>query len=247
MDVPGSDAALLNAIRSGDPGAYDVLRARHGAAARRLARYLPRGGAAADDVVDWSFTQVLDAIRRGGGPTDAFRPYLLTATARAARDCAAGEAAPVPADDQDIPAPGQLPRGNGRDPVVAAFLALPERWRAVLWHTEVEGAAPAAVASLFGLSADGAAELAARAREGLGRSLDIGAAETGGAGLDDLTAALRASVAPLVLGPGTTAYLADAANGAIGAADSAAAGGAAGYATVGNGATDSRGDCPRCD
>jgi DNA-directed RNA polymerase specialized sigma24 family protein len=238
VDVPGSDAALLNAIRSGDPGAYDVLRARHGAAARRLARYLPRGGAAADDVVDWSFTQVLDAIRRGGGPTDAFRPYLLTATARAARDCAAGEAAPVPADDQDIPAPGLLPGGNSRDPVVAAFLSLPERWRAVLWHTEVEGTAPAAVASLFGLSAEGTADLAASAREGLGRSLDIDGPEAGGVGLTDLTGALRASVAPLVLGPATTAYLADAANGAIGATDSAAASGAVGYVPAGDGAAD---------
>jgi DNA-directed RNA polymerase specialized sigma24 family protein len=229
VDVPGSDAALLNAIRSGDPGAYDVLRARHGAAARRLARYLPRGGAAADDVVDWSFTQVLDAIRRGGGPTDAFRPYLLTATTRAARDCAAGEATPVPADDQDLPAPGQLPGGHSRDPVVAAFVSLPERWRAVLWHTEVEGSAPAAVAPLFGLSPEGAAALAASAREGLAASLDVGDPDDHESGLPDMGGALRTSVAPLVLGAGTAAYLADAASGAIGESEGTAAGNGAAY------------------
>ena len=111
----GSDAALINAIRSGDPGAYDVLRSRHGAAARRLASHLPHGPATVNDVVDWAFVQVLEAIRRGGGPTDAFRPYLLTAVQRAARDCAAGENSPIPTDDQDIPDPGQLMTAPAED------------------------------------------------------------------------------------------------------------------------------------
>jgi len=187
VSVPGSDAALINAIRSGEPGAYDVLRSRHGAAARRLASHLPRGQATVNDVVDWAFVQVLEAIRRGGGPTDAFRPYLLTAVQRAARDCAAGESSPIPTDDQDIPDPGQLmtggPAGNGREETgtggatgpaaIAAFMSLPERWRAVLWHTEVEDAAPAAVASLFGLGAAEAADLADRAREGMAQNAGI--------------------------------------------------------------------------
>jgi DNA-directed RNA polymerase specialized sigma24 family protein len=213
VSVPGSDAALINAIRSGDPGAYDVLRSRHGAAARRLASHLPRGQATVNDVVDWAFVQVLEAIRRGGGPTDAFRPYLLTAVQRAARDCAAGENSPIPTDDQDIPDPGQLmtggPAGNGREETgtggatgpaaVAAFMSLPERWRAVLWHTEIEDAAPAAVASLFGLGAAEAADLADRAREGM--------AQNAGIEPDDVHAVLRHAVAPAVLGAGAAGYL----------------------------------------
>jgi DNA-directed RNA polymerase specialized sigma24 family protein len=203
VSVPGSDAALINAIRSGDPGAYDVLRTRHGAAARRLAVHLERGQASVDDVVDWAFVQVLEAIRRGGGPTDAFRPYLLTAVQRAARDCAAGESTPIPTDDQAIPDPGQLsPAAAGTRPAaVAAFMSLPERWRAVLWHTEIEGAAPAAVASLFGLDAAEAADLADRARDGMAQS----------AGLDPggVHAVLRNAVAPAVLGGGATGYLDD--------------------------------------
>ncbi|HEY2288628.1 MAG TPA: hypothetical protein VGH88_23040 [Streptosporangiaceae bacterium] len=228
--MPGSDAALINAIRSGDPGAYDVLRSRHGAAARRLAGHLPHGQATVNDVVDWAFVQVLEAIRRGGGPTDAFRPYLLTAVQRAARDCAAGESSPIPADDQDIPDPGQLPVGgpapatgaagasraggaggtSGTDraasaggatgeAAVTAFMSLPERWRAVLWHTEVEDAAPAAVASLFGLGAADAADLAARARDGMAQNAGI---EPGG-----VHAVLRHAVAPAVLGSGAAGYL----------------------------------------
>jgi DNA-directed RNA polymerase specialized sigma24 family protein len=225
VSVPGSDAALINAIRSGDPGAYDVLRSRHGAAARRLASHLPRGRATVNDVVDWAFVQVLEAIRRGGGPTDAFRPYLLTAVQRATRDCAAGESSPIPTDDQDIPDPGQLmtggPAGNGETAgadgtagngggaagttgatgpaAVAAFMSLPERWRAVLWHTEIEDAAPAAVASLFGLGAADAADLAARAREGM--------AQNAGIEPDGVHAVLRHAVAPAVLGTGAAGYL----------------------------------------
>jgi hypothetical protein len=51
--------------------------------------------------------------------------------------------------------------------VTRAFGRLPARWRAVLWQLEVEGKAPAAVAPMFGLSANGVSALAMRAREGL--------------------------------------------------------------------------------
>ena len=47
------------------------------------------------------------------------------------------------------------------------FGGLPERWQAVLWHTEVEGMDPHQVAPLIGLSPTGAAALWQRAREGL--------------------------------------------------------------------------------
>ena len=51
--------------------------------------------------------------------------------------------------------------------IARAFASLPERWQAVLWHTEIEGARPADVAPLLGLTANGVAALAYRAREGL--------------------------------------------------------------------------------
>src|SRR5437870_1204886 len=46
-----SDADILNAIRSGDPVAYGLLRRRHMPAARRLAQFLLNGSAAAEDAV----------------------------------------------------------------------------------------------------------------------------------------------------------------------------------------------------
>ena len=51
--------------------------------------------------------------------------------------------------------------------VTRAFGRLPARWREVWWQLEVEGKAPAAVAPMFGLSANGVSALAMRAREGL--------------------------------------------------------------------------------
>jgi DNA-directed RNA polymerase specialized sigma24 family protein len=215
LRVPASDAELLNTIRSGDPGADALLRRRHAAAARRLAGQLASGPAAADDLVASVFTCVLDAIRRGGGPTDAFRPYLLTAVRRAARGSFSGDRAEIPADEQQIPDPGQPfdPAAAGQDaaPLVAAFMSLPERWRAVLWHAEIEQAAPSKVAPLLGLDARGVTELAARAREGLRQAyLQPQATGTGSehGGIAGIGAALRSSVALLVLGDAAAAYLA---------------------------------------
>ncbi|MFJ8169402.1 RNA polymerase sigma factor [Streptomyces sp. NPDC094473] len=51
--------------------------------------------------------------------------------------------------------------------VAAAFRALPERWRAVLWHSVVEEEPAAKVGTLLGLTPSGVASLTARAREGL--------------------------------------------------------------------------------
>jgi DNA-directed RNA polymerase specialized sigma24 family protein len=253
VSVPDSDAELLNAIRSGDLGAFDLLRARHETAARSLAGNLEADPAAAADLVARAFDRVLEAIRRGGGPTDAFRPYLLTAIRRAALDAGGGESTGIPADEQQIADPGQLladptAADLADSPVVAAFLALPERWRAVLWHTEIEGATPAEAASVLGLPAPGVAELADRARDGLAREyLQLQKAAGGGehADLGDVGAALRSTVAPVILGETATAYLAGLAHpaaaagapaGGIPAGGIPASGGLAGGALAGENA-----------
>ena len=56
--------------------------------------------------------------------------------------------------------------------IARAFASLPERWQAVLWHTEIEGARPADVAPLLGLTANSVAALAYRAREGLRQAME---------------------------------------------------------------------------
>ncbi len=167
-----SDAELIAAIKSGDMAAYGDLYRRHVAAAQGLARQLMRGPAEVDDVVAETFSKVLDLMRRGGGPQDAFRPYLLTSVRRVAYDRYRGERRNVVTDEIEAFDPGQpfidpAVAGLERSLIARAFLSLPERWRAVLWHTEIEGAKPADVAPLLGLTANGVAALAYRAREGL--------------------------------------------------------------------------------
>ena len=172
VTASASDAALLAAVRSGDASAYGMLYERHACAARRLARQIVTTPDDADDVVAETFARVLYAIRGGNGPVEAFRPYLFTAARRVAIDFVSGQRRQIPTDDADLPDPGE----PFDDPVVAdlersiisrAFWSLPERWRAVLWHTEVEDAKPADVAALLGLSANGVSVLRRRAREGL--------------------------------------------------------------------------------
>lgn len=170
--LPPSDIDLLTASRSGDKDAYATLYERHVPAARALARQLVRGRAEADDVVAEAFAKVLAQLRRGRGPDGAFRPYLLTTVRRAAIDRLRAEGKLVVSGEMEAFDPGV----RFADPAVAklertmiarAFASLPERWRAVLWHTEIEGARPAEVAALLGLTANGVAALAYRAREGL--------------------------------------------------------------------------------
>ncbi len=252
--LPPSDADLIAASRSGDGTAYATLYRRHAAAARNLARQLVRGQAEADDVVAETFAKILDLLRRGGGPEGAFRPYLLTAVRRAAYDRHRAERRQIVTDQMEAFDPG-VPFA---DPAVAdlertmiarAFASLPERWQAVLWHTEIEGARPAEVATPLGLTANGVAALAYRAREGLRQAYlqvhlsgaartecrpvaaKLGAYVRGGlakrdaamvaghldqcadcrrifAELGDVNVALKAIVAPVVLGPAAAAYLA---------------------------------------
>ncbi|MER5650079.1 zf-HC2 domain-containing protein [Streptosporangium sp. NPDC002524] len=69
--------------------------------------------------------------------------------------------------------------GLERSPVARAFLSLPERWQFVLWHAEVERLRVEDVGLLLGLTVNGAAALAHRAREGTRQAcLRIHLAET---------------------------------------------------------------------
>ncbi|PRX98176.1 sigma-70 family RNA polymerase sigma factor [Allonocardiopsis opalescens] len=167
-----SDAELIAEIRRGDPDPYGILYQRHVTAARGLARQLVRGESEVDDVVSEAFARVLGVIKRGAGPHDNFRAYLLTSLRRIAYDRFRGERRQIVTDDverldQDVPFVDPALDGLERSLIAQAFLSLPERWRTVLWHTEIEGGKPAEVAPVLGLSSNGVAALAYRAREGL--------------------------------------------------------------------------------
>ncbi|MEV5326448.1 sigma-70 family RNA polymerase sigma factor [Nonomuraea sp. NPDC052634] len=166
-----SDAELLQAVREGNAAAYGQLYERHVVAARAMARQLVRS-AEAEDVVAEAFTKILDLVGRGGGPDTAFRTYLLTVVRRTVHDRSRVESRQVSSGeieqyDPGVPFIDPALAGLEKSLIARAYLSLPERWRAVLWHTEVERLKPADVAPLLGLSANGVAALAYRAREGL--------------------------------------------------------------------------------
>lgn len=176
-EVPhsASDAALIEAVRRGDTGAYGLLYERHLGAARRAATALAPTHAEREDLVAEAFTRVLRVLRSGHGPTDEFRAYLLVTMRNTAINAHRRNGAVSPyADVPETPmvSSGVDPVGNRLHAEVAAeaFASLPERWRTVLWHTEVEGKTPVAVARILGMTPNGVAALAYRAREGLRRA-----------------------------------------------------------------------------
>lgn len=171
-----SDAELIAAVRLGDPEAFGVLYQRHATAARTVAGQYLRSPGEADDAVADAFTKVLAILSGGGGPDIAFRAYLFTVVRRVAFETVNGSRRTQPTDDMAAfeSALGPLAsteepalQGFERTTVAQAFRSLPERWQSVLWYSEVEGLAPAAIAPILGLTANGAAALAYRAREGL--------------------------------------------------------------------------------
>ena len=165
------DAQLIAAVRKGDVSAFGVLYQRHLVSAKRAAACLASTPAEREDLVAEAFTRVLRMLREGRGPDEEFRPYLLvTLRNTAIRSSTRGAPVSLYADVPDV-----HPVTDG-DPVIDrwhadvaadAFASLPERWRMVLWHTEIENESPATVAPLLGMSPNSVAALAYRAREGL--------------------------------------------------------------------------------
>src|SRR5207248_3347704 len=109
----------------------------------------------AEDLVAEAFARVLDALRAGRGPDSAFRAYLLTTLRHVAYDKARRDRRLELAPDVTVVAAVEKVSVPFRDTAVAsleqslaarAFARLPERWQAVLWHTEIEGQLPAEVA-----------------------------------------------------------------------------------------------------
>ncbi|MFH8732692.1 sigma-70 family RNA polymerase sigma factor [Streptomyces sp. NPDC017964] len=185
-ETPPADADLIARMRSGDDTAYEELYRRHSAAVRRYARTCCRDAHTADDLTAEVFARMLQAVRGGSGPEHAVRAYLLTTVRRVAagwtksakrehlvEDFAvfaqqAARSSEVSDDDTlDLGADVLAMHEAEQSMAMQAFRSLPERWQAVLWHTEVEDESPSEVATLFGLDANGTRVLAKRAREGL--------------------------------------------------------------------------------
>ncbi|MBR8642432.1 sigma-70 family RNA polymerase sigma factor [Streptomyces tuirus] len=185
-ELPPSDAELIDRMRAGDDTAYEELYRRHAQAVRRYAWTCCRDAHTADDLTAEVFARMLQAVRGGSGPEHAVRAYLLTSVRRVAASWTrsarreqlvddfavfatqSARASDLPEDDSlEVGADVRAMHEAERSMAMRAFRSLPERWQAVLWHTEVEDESPSEVATLFGLDANGTRVLASRAREGL--------------------------------------------------------------------------------
>lgn len=168
IDSETSDDELVRATRAGDSRAYGVLWDRHAPAALRAARSIT-SSIDPEDLVSEAFAKTLSAIRNGGGPTDAFRPYIFAAVRSAAatwggkqKDLTLEYIDELPVDESD----DSLDLLSDRALLAAAFKDLPERWRTLLWYLEVEGMKPREIAPLMGMTPNAVSVLASRAREG---------------------------------------------------------------------------------
>lgn len=175
-DAPQHQADGTLALRAaeGDREALEELYRRHARTAMRVAYRVTGNIHDAGDAVSDAFARVMQALPKGQLATPGhFRSYLLTTTRHAAVDVLRRGGRTVPtADDpepaQTIPGPAEVFIDATDSALVsAAFRALPERWRSVLWLTEVEQIPAREAAGMLGVSPNGVAQLAVRARNGL--------------------------------------------------------------------------------
>ena len=175
-----SEAEVLRRVRDGDTATYGVLYERHLGAARRLARSLLADASDADDVVAEVFAATFAAMRKGRGPADDFRSYVLTSVRRecqrtwrrGGRQRPGGEQvidlAAARAGDRD-----EIEQHTEDEVVHHAFASLPPHMREVLWASEVENLSHADIAARTGSTSAAVAQLIVRARRLLGeRYLD---------------------------------------------------------------------------
>ncbi|WP_157013158.1 sigma-70 family RNA polymerase sigma factor, partial [Microbacterium ginsengisoli] len=177
-DARRSDAALLLQARDGDAAAWGQLWSRHHPAAISAARAQGVTEADAEDLAQEAFARVQEAVQRGNGPTEAFRPYLFTTVRRLAWRHLERAGVEPTSDPRGLDAlaptvdspEDQAVALSDRDAIVRAFRSLPIAWQEVLWLTAVEGRGPRDAAPLLGLRPTAVANLSRRAREGLKRA-----------------------------------------------------------------------------
>ncbi|TPW73512.1 sigma-70 family RNA polymerase sigma factor [Schumannella sp. 10F1B-5-1] len=169
--VQPSDAELIELARSGDRGAFGDLWRRHYRPGARVARQIT-SSIDADDLVSEAYVRIYQRVLAGGGPTGAFRPYLYTTIRNLAASWGSAQSREVDVEAMDEVEDERIPgdpaaEALDRTLTARAFRSLPERWRTVLWYTEIEGMDPHEVAPILGITPNAVAALSYRAREGL--------------------------------------------------------------------------------
>jgi len=94
-----------------------------------------------------------------------------------------------------------------RSPLYLAFMSLPERMRAVLWHADIEHCDLEVTGAVLGLTPNGAVDLARQARTALREAYLRQFPVAQDAELADLGGPLRTIVGPVFLGSAAAGYL----------------------------------------
>ena len=168
---PVSDPELIARLRAGDIEGSEGLWRRHHRSALAFATSIA-GPALAPDLVSEGFERVFAAIRSGGGPDVALRPYLLTAIRRRHIDHIRRDSRSISVDDFEG-LEGDWVESGSEDQLLEAsimqraFQSLPQRAQTVLWYGAVEGATHVEIGRILGLRPNAVAALAFRAREAL--------------------------------------------------------------------------------
>lgn len=172
------DSDLVGLVRQGHVDAYHVLWQRHWASAYTCAKET-NSAISAEDAVSDAFEVILSAIQRGYGPTDNFRSYLFSTirhnVAHSVRDNLETPVEDVGVDHAAVgadPSRAYDALSFDSEAVSLAFYALNERYRTVLWLSEVETRKPREIAKDLDMSAANVSMVAFRARESFRKNYD---------------------------------------------------------------------------
>ena len=156
---------------------FEELYRRHAPAAWRVAYAVAGNPDDAADAVSDAFTRVFQVLPEGRPQASRGVPPLPARRHPQRRPRRPAPPGPAPAhgdrraarppDGPTTSPPTRCSTASTRNLVAVAFRSLPERWRSVLWLTEVEGIPAREAAPMLGVSANGLAQLAVRARAGL--------------------------------------------------------------------------------
>lgn len=173
-----SDSDLLRMLHDGDDAALATLWERHIGAALRVAR-TASSSFEPEDVAAEAFARALSAIRNGGGPQHAFRAYLVTTVRSivASWGRQRGHFPMTETEHLDQFQASELMDTVDKLTVRTAFATLPDRWRTVLWYSEVEGMGATEIAGKLDITPAAAAMLTYRARQGLRRAWHAAASD----------------------------------------------------------------------
>ncbi|MFG3659585.1 RICIN domain-containing protein [Streptomyces sp. NPDC047706] len=167
------DARLTELLRAGTAAAYPALqelRARHRESVLAYARLCTTGDSAARQLAAQAFTLAARKAAHGTDPATPWRHQLLLLTARAAATWAeGGRSAALDAGLLLVLSTGGP--GGPVPPMLAAYKALPDRSRGLIWYGLVEQESPERTAVLLGITREDVTYGIEPALGALGRSL----------------------------------------------------------------------------